>query len=50
MKIFEYLKIYLKHQKAIDEYYNFSLKGKYGEQVAENLNWKERTKLWLGGE
>jgi len=41
------LYLYLKYRKEINELYNFSLKGKYGEQVGEDWNWLERLEYWL---
>jgi len=39
--------IYIRNYRDINRYYSFSLVGKYGEQVPENLNWLERTNFWL---
>jgi hypothetical protein len=50
IKYARYLYLYLKHRKDIDQLYNFSLKGKYGERVPEDLKWFERTDYWLRSE
>ena len=49
-KLIKYIYYYLKYHKEINELYSFSLKGKYGEQVSEDLNWYDRTVYWLSSE
>ena len=46
INFFKDLMTYLKYQQEINGYYGFSLKGKYGEQVNENYNWRERLDWW----
>jgi hypothetical protein len=41
---------YLKYKKEINDLYSFSLKGKYGEQVGEDYNWRERLDYWRRSE
>jgi hypothetical protein len=38
--------LYIKYHKEINELYNFSLKGKNGEQVPEDCDWEDRTRYW----
>ena len=45
-RLIKYLRFYIKYHKEINELYNYSLKGKNGEQVPEHLNWYERTDYW----
>ncbi len=49
-KLSKYIRLYAKFHRAINAFYNFSLKGKYGEQVPEDLNWFERTDYYLKAE
>lgn len=43
---FKFLWLYIRYRKEINAFYSFSLKGKYGEQVEEGLNWYSRTRYW----
>ena len=49
-KFFKCLWFYIKYHDAVNEFYDFSLKGKYGTQVADNLNWLARTKWFYYSE
>jgi hypothetical protein len=42
----KFVKLYLKHHKDINDYYDFSLGGFNGWSVPKGLNWLERTKMW----
>lgn len=50
MKLLRDIKLYLKYKKDINELYSYSLKGKNGEQVSEDYNWRERLDYWKRAE
>jgi len=46
MKYIRDLLEYLKYKQSINELYSYSLKGKNGEQVGEEWNWRKRLAWW----
>jgi len=49
-KLIKDIYLYLKYRKDINQLYSYSLKGKNGEQVGEDYNWRERLDYWLKAE
>lgn len=49
-KFFKYLLFYIKYHEAVNDFYKFSLKSKYGEQIPDDLNWLARTKWYYYAE
>jgi hypothetical protein len=48
--MFKDLITYIKYHKDINYFYNYSLKGKNGENVPEDYNWRQRLNYWRRAE